>query len=37
MVDIWKMPTLMALGITVSLIGGSIVYSLYKTRDQAKA
>jgi tellurite resistance protein TerC len=37
LVDIWKMPTLMALAITVSLIGGSIVYSLYKTRDQAKA
>ena len=36
MVDIWKMPTIMALGLTVALIGGSIAYSLYKTRDQAQ-
>ena len=36
MVDIWKMPTIMALGLTVALIGGSTAYSLYKTRDQAQ-
>jgi tellurite resistance protein TerC len=36
MVDIWKMPTVLALGITVTLIGGSILYSLYKTRDQGQ-
>jgi len=35
LVDIWKMPTWLALGLTVTLIGGSIIYSLYKTRDQA--
>ncbi|MDX2144263.1 MAG: TerC family protein [Rhodospirillaceae bacterium] len=35
LVDIWKMPTLLALGITVSLIGGSILYSLYRTRGDA--
>jgi tellurite resistance protein TerC len=35
LVDVWKMPTVLALGLTITLIGGSILYSLYKTRDQA--
>ena len=34
LVDIWKMPTALTLGLTVALIGGSILYSLYKTRPQ---
>ncbi len=33
-VDFWKMPTPLALGLTVSLIGGSILLSLWKTRGQ---
>jgi tellurite resistance protein TerC len=32
LVDNWKMPSLLALTITVSLIGGSIAYSLHRTR-----
>jgi tellurite resistance protein TerC len=31
LVDIYKIPTAVALGITVSLIGGSMVLSLVKT------
>ncbi len=37
LVDIWKMPTALALGITAGLIGGSILLSLWKTRGQAQA
>ena len=35
LVDVWKMPTPLALGLTVSLIGGSILLSLWKTRVKA--
>ncbi len=35
LVDVWKMPTPLALGLTVSLIGGSILLSLWKTRGEA--
>ena len=35
LVDIYKIPTAVALGITVTLIGGSIILSLIKTRGQA--
>ena len=35
LVDVWKMPTPLALGLTVSLIGGSILLSLWKTRAKA--
>ncbi|MBB3267202.1 tellurite resistance protein TerC [Azospirillum sp. OGB3] len=35
MVDIYKMPTALALGITAFLVGGSIVFSMLKTRGEA--
>ena len=34
LVDIWKVPTALALGVTATLIGGSIVLSLIKTRNE---
>lgn len=37
LVDVWKMPTPLALGLTVSLIGGSILLSLWKTRAKAES
>ena len=33
LIDIWKVPTALALGVTATLIGGSIVLSLIKTRN----
>jgi len=35
LVDVWKMPTTLALGVTVTLIGGSILLSLLRTRPAA--
>jgi tellurite resistance protein TerC len=35
LVDVWKVPTALALGVTVALIGGSIVLSLLRTRPAA--
>lgn len=35
LVDIYKVPTALALGITVTLIGGSIIVSMLKTRAEA--
>lgn len=37
LVDIYKLPTWAALGLTAGILGGSVVLSLWKTRDQAKA
>jgi tellurite resistance protein TerC len=34
LIDIWKVPTALALGVTATLIGGSIVLSLIKTRNE---
>jgi tellurite resistance protein TerC len=34
LIDIWKIPTALALGVTATLIGGSIVLSLIKTRNE---
>ena len=35
MIDIYKMPTAVALGITAFLVGGSIVFSMLKTSAEA--
>jgi len=37
LIDVWKVPTALALGVTATLIGGSVVLSLIKTRAQARA
>lgn len=37
LVDVWKMPTELALGITALLIGGSVIYSLLKTARATSA
>jgi len=37
LVDVWKVPTALALGVTAALIGGSVVLSLVKTRPGTKA
>jgi tellurite resistance protein TerC len=34
LIDIWKVPTALALGVTAGLIAGSIVLSLFKTRNE---
>jgi tellurite resistance protein TerC len=34
LIDIWKVPTALALGVTATLIGGSIILSLIKTRNE---
>ena len=36
LVDIYKLPTWVALSLTTGILGGSIALSLWKTRDQAK-
>ncbi len=35
LIDVWKVPTALALGVTAALIGGSVVLSLIKTRPGA--
>jgi tellurite resistance protein TerC len=37
LVDVWKVPTAMALAATVGVIGGSILLSMWKTREQPAA
>ncbi|MDQ4060036.1 MAG: TerC family protein [Pseudomonadota bacterium] len=37
LVDVWKIPTGVALGATVAIIGGSILLSLWQTREHAVA
>lgn len=34
LIDVWKVPTALALGVTAGLIGGSVVLSLIKTRSK---
>lgn len=34
LIDIWKVPTALALGVTATLIGGSVILSLIKTRNE---
>lgn len=34
LMDVWKIPTAMALGVTATLIAGSVLLSLYKTRSR---
>ncbi len=34
LVDVWKVPTALALGVTAALIGGSVLLSLIKTRSE---
>ncbi|WP_158046896.1 TerC family protein [Skermanella pratensis] len=34
LIDIWKIPTALALGVTATLIGGSVILSLVKTRNE---
>jgi len=34
LIDVWKVPTALALGVTAGLIGGSVLLSLIKTRSQ---
>ena len=35
LVDIWKVPTAVALAATVAVVGGSILLSLWRTRMSA--
>lgn len=37
LVDVWKVPTAIALVATVGVIGGSILLSMRRTRDQSSA
>jgi tellurite resistance protein TerC len=37
LIDIWKVPTALALGVTATLIGGSVLLSLIKTRSEEPA
>jgi tellurite resistance protein TerC len=37
LIDVWKMPTAVALGVTAALVGGSVVLSLLKTRGRRPA
>ncbi|HYH17022.1 MAG TPA: DUF475 domain-containing protein, partial [Azospirillum sp.] len=34
LIDVWKVPTALALGVTATLIGGSVLLSLIKTRPE---
>jgi len=37
LIDVWKVPTALALGVTAALIGGSVLLSLFKTRQTGRA